>query len=142
MGTVELDLPDAPEGVQKPNAAEISSPFGPKPEITHIFRQADKRAPSSLSTTFLVLTLLPLLGFLVGVITEAPNHFFFTYHVFFVNCFLVSCRCLNLSLLHVTAQIFGYKCEALSKIRASNGCSSLLPCWHRIYSRAVCTILA
>ena len=88
MGTVELDLPDAPEGVQKPSATEISSPFGPKPEITHIFRQADKRAPSSLSTAFLVLTLLPLLGFLVGVITDAPTYVFYTVMYFSLTVFL------------------------------------------------------
>lgn len=68
LGTVELDLPDPPEGAAKPSTlAQTPSKYGPKPEITHMFRAADKRAPPTLSNTFLILSLLPLLGFLVGL---------------------------------------------------------------------------
>lgn len=67
LGTIELDLPEASEGVAKPfTVADIQSLYGPKPEITHVFRPAEKRPPPPLSNAFLVLTLLPLLGFLAG----------------------------------------------------------------------------
>eukprot|EP00250_Pteridium_aquilinum_P024368 c2897_g1_i1 orf=270-2327(+) len=68
LGTVELDLPEPPEGTTKPSfLAQVPSKYGPKPEITHVFRPADKRAPPTLSNPFLILSLLPLLGFLVGL---------------------------------------------------------------------------
>ncbi|MCO5551030.1 hypothetical protein L7F22_004526 [Adiantum nelumboides] len=68
LGTVELDLPEPPEGAVKPSTlAQAPSKYGPKPEITHIFRPADKRAPPTLSNTFLILSLVPLLGYLVGL---------------------------------------------------------------------------
>ncbi|KAI5075553.1 hypothetical protein GOP47_0009629 [Adiantum capillus-veneris] len=68
LGTVELDLPEPPEGTVKPSALALAtSKYGPKPEITHIFRPADKRAPPTLSNPFLIFSLVPLLGFLVGL---------------------------------------------------------------------------
>ncbi|KAH7365882.1 hypothetical protein KP509_18G051300 [Ceratopteris richardii] len=68
LGTVELDLPEPPEGkVKLTSQAESPFKYGPRPEITHMFRPAEKRAPPTLSNTFLALTLVPLLGFLVGL---------------------------------------------------------------------------
>ncbi|MED6175461.1 hypothetical protein PIB30_078602, partial [Stylosanthes scabra] len=42
------------------------SRYGPKAEITHLFRAPEKRPPQNLSITFLALILLPFLGFLIG----------------------------------------------------------------------------
>lgn len=68
LGTLELDLPEPSEGVPKAFAVTDGlSKYGPKPEITHVFRPAEKRPPSPLSNAFLFLTLVPLLGFLVGI---------------------------------------------------------------------------
>lgn len=60
---VSLDL----EGSEEPPVAPAVSKFAPKPEISHIFRQPEKRPPTYLSMAFLILTLLPLVGFLVGL---------------------------------------------------------------------------
>jgi oligosaccharyltransferase complex subunit delta (ribophorin II) len=111
LGTVELDLPDAPDGVQKPTATEIPSPYGPKPEIAHIFRQADKRAPSSLSTAFTVLTLLPLLGFLVGVtfktrLTLSPLLFFAVVILCLAGVLIHSSYLLQLNVLDTNLKLF------------------------------------
>ncbi|KAK7845699.1 dolichyl-diphosphooligosaccharide--protein glycosyltransferase subunit 2 [Quercus suber] len=69
VGHVELDLPEAPEKAPRPPplAVDPSSRYGPKAEITHIFRSPEKRPPQELSLAFLGLTLLPLVGFLIGV---------------------------------------------------------------------------
>lgn len=69
LGSVELDLPEAPEkaACPPPQAVDPSSRFGPKAEIAHIFRAPEKRPPSNLSYAFLALVLLPFVGFLVGV---------------------------------------------------------------------------
>lgn len=70
LGYLDLDLPDAPEKAARPPSQpiDIYSRFGPKPEIAHIFRAPERRPPEKLSLAFLGLTLLPLLGFLIGVI--------------------------------------------------------------------------
>ncbi|KAL2643098.1 hypothetical protein R1flu_010685 [Riccia fluitans] len=69
LGSLDLDLPEAPEGAAKPPAVrvDVAKMFGPKEEIAHIFRQPEKRPPAQLSNAFFVLTLLPLVGFLVGL---------------------------------------------------------------------------
>ena len=69
VGHVELDLPEAPEKAPRPPplAVDPSSRYGPKAEITHIFRAPEKRPPQELALAFLGLTLLPLVGFLIGV---------------------------------------------------------------------------
>ncbi|OMP11124.1 Ribophorin II [Corchorus olitorius] len=68
IGHVELDLPEPPEKAPRPPAQPVDpySRYGPKAEIEHIFRAPDKRPPKELSLAFLGLTILPLLGFLVG----------------------------------------------------------------------------
>eukprot|EP00252_Welwitschia_mirabilis_P015024 TRINITY_DN33139_c0_g1_i1.p1 TRINITY_DN33139_c0_g1~~TRINITY_DN33139_c0_g1_i1.p1 ORF type:complete len:699 (-),score=112.87 TRINITY_DN33139_c0_g1_i1:497-2347(-) len=74
LGSLELDLPEPPENAPRPRLpVDISSRFGPKPEITHIFRKPEKRPPAELSNAFLVLTLLPFLGLLVGLFTLGTN---------------------------------------------------------------------
>lgn len=69
LGHLELDLPDAPEKVARspPLPVDPSSKYGPKAEITHIFRSPEKRPPRELSLAFLGLVLLPFIGFLIGV---------------------------------------------------------------------------
>lgn len=69
IGHVDLDLPDAPEKAPRPPLQPVDpyTRYGPKAEITHIFRAPEKRPPKELSLTFLGLTFLPFLGFLVGV---------------------------------------------------------------------------
>ncbi|BBN00575.1 dolichyl-diphosphooligosaccharide---protein glycosyltransferase subunit 2 (ribophorin II) [Marchantia polymorpha subsp. ruderalis] len=69
LGTLDLDLPEAPEGVSKVPAVPVDATkkFGPKAEIVHIFRQPEKRPPAQLSNAFFILTLLPLVGFVVGL---------------------------------------------------------------------------
>nr|KJB09979.1 hypothetical protein B456_001G179000 [Gossypium raimondii] len=69
IGHIELDLPEAPEKAPRPPPQPVDpySRYGPKAEITHIFRAPEKRPPQELSLAFLGLTILPLLGFLIGV---------------------------------------------------------------------------
>ncbi|KAK4748146.1 hypothetical protein SAY87_014732 [Trapa incisa] len=75
IGHVELDLPEAPEKAPRPPLQSVD-PFlryGAKGEISHIFRSPEKRPPENLSLAFLVLTLLPFLGFLVGLLKLGLN---------------------------------------------------------------------
>lgn len=69
LGFVELDLPEAPEKATRlpPLPVDPYSRYGPKAEIAHLFRAPEKRPPQNLSFAFLILTLLPFIGFLVGV---------------------------------------------------------------------------
>lgn len=75
LGHIELDLPEAPEKATRPPLQPIDplSRFGPKEEITHIFRAPEKRPPKELSLTFLGLTLVPLVGFLIGLLHLGVN---------------------------------------------------------------------
>lgn len=69
VGHVELDLPEAPEKAPRPPAQLVDpySRYGPKAEISHIFRAPEKRPPKELSLAFLGLTLLPFVGLFIGV---------------------------------------------------------------------------
>lgn len=69
IGHIELDLPEAPEKAARPPLQPVDSylKFGPKAEISHIFRAPDKLPPKELSLAFLGLTIVPFIGFLVGV---------------------------------------------------------------------------
>lgn len=69
LGHVELDLPEPPEKAAHPPPQPVDPylRFGPKQEISHIFRAPEKRPPKELSLAFLALTLLPFVGFLIGV---------------------------------------------------------------------------
>lgn len=69
IGYIELDLPEPPEKAPRPPAQPVDpySRYGPKEEITHIFRAPEKLPPKELSLVFLGLTVLPFIGFLIGV---------------------------------------------------------------------------
>lgn len=75
LGHVELDLPEAPEKAARPppKAVDPYSRYGPKAEITHIFRAPEKRPPQELSYAFLGLVFLPFLGFLFGLLRLGAN---------------------------------------------------------------------
>ncbi|CAN0886033.1 Dolichyl-diphosphooligosaccharide--protein glycosyltransferase subunit 2, partial [Linum grandiflorum] len=75
IGHLDLDLPEAPEKAPRAPAqlVDMYSRYGPKAEIAHIFRAAEKRPPQELSLAFLGLTILPLLGFLIGLLRLGVN---------------------------------------------------------------------
>ncbi|KAL3849975.1 hypothetical protein ACJIZ3_011857 [Penstemon smallii] len=75
LGSVELDLPDAPEKAARPPPLPVNpySRYGPKAEISHIFRAPEKRPPRELSFAFLGLVLVPLIGFLAGLLYIRAN---------------------------------------------------------------------
>ncbi|KAJ6850807.1 dolichyl-diphosphooligosaccharide--protein glycosyltransferase subunit 2-like [Iris pallida] len=75
LGNVELDLPEAPEKATRPPLQPVDPylRFGPKQEISHIFRTPEKRPPKELSLAFLALTFLPLVGFLIGLLRLGVN---------------------------------------------------------------------
>ncbi|TYJ09480.1 hypothetical protein E1A91_A11G144600v1, partial [Gossypium mustelinum] len=75
IGHIELDLPEPPEKATRPPPQPVDpySRYGPKAEITHIFRAPEKRPPKELSLAFLGLTFLPLLGFLIGLLLLGVN---------------------------------------------------------------------
>ncbi|KAL2321062.1 hypothetical protein Fmac_030031 [Flemingia macrophylla] len=75
LGHVDLDLPEAPEKAARlpPLPVDPYSRYGPKAEITHLFRAPEKRPPQKFSLTFLSLTLLPFIGFLVGLLRLGVN---------------------------------------------------------------------
>ncbi|KAI4301082.1 hypothetical protein L6164_034398 [Bauhinia variegata] len=75
IGHVELDLPEAPEKAARPPPLPVDpySRYGPKVEITHLFRAPEKRPPQNLSLAFLSLTFLPLIGLLVGLLRLGVN---------------------------------------------------------------------
>ncbi|XP_077252863.1 ribophorin II (RPN2) family protein isoform X2 [Tasmannia lanceolata] len=75
LGHVELDLPEPSEKATRPPAQPVDpySRFGPKAEISHIFRAPEKRPPQQLSQAFLALTLLPFVGFLIGLLRLGVN---------------------------------------------------------------------
>ncbi|KAJ8899402.1 hypothetical protein K2173_018376 [Erythroxylum novogranatense] len=75
IGDIDLDLPEPPEKAPHPPAlpADPYLKYGPKAEIAHIFRAPEKHPPKELSLTFLGLTLLPSVGFLVGLLRLGVN---------------------------------------------------------------------
>ncbi|XP_009336135.2 dolichyl-diphosphooligosaccharide--protein glycosyltransferase subunit 2 isoform X1 [Pyrus x bretschneideri] len=75
IGHIDLDLPEAPEKASRPPSPAVDpySKFGPKAEIAHIFRVPEKRPSQELSLVFLGLVLLPLIGFLVGLLRLGVN---------------------------------------------------------------------
>ncbi|KAJ9176456.1 hypothetical protein P3X46_011765 [Hevea brasiliensis] len=75
LGSIELDLPEPPEKAPRPPTQPVEpySRYGPRAEISHIFRAPDKRPPKELSLTFLGFTLLPFIGFLVGLLRLGVN---------------------------------------------------------------------
>ncbi|KAJ6392151.1 hypothetical protein OIU77_025998 [Salix suchowensis] len=75
IGHLDLDLPEPPEKAAQPPPQLLDQKlrYGPKAEITHIFRVPEKLPPKELSHAFLGLTLLPLLGFLIGLLHLGVN---------------------------------------------------------------------
>nr|GEW86903.1 dolichyl-diphosphooligosaccharide--protein glycosyltransferase subunit 2-like [Tanacetum cinerariifolium] len=75
LGSIELDLPKAPEKATQlpPQAVSPYLRFGPEAEINHIFRVPEKRPPQEVSFAFLGLVLIPLLAFLVGLLRLGVN---------------------------------------------------------------------
>ncbi|KOM35242.1 hypothetical protein LR48_Vigan02g139200 [Vigna angularis] len=75
LGHLDLDLPKAPEKAARPPPPPVDpySRYGPKEEITHIFRAPEKKPPLNLSLIFLGLILLPSIGFLVGLLRLGAN---------------------------------------------------------------------
>ncbi|XP_028758347.1 dolichyl-diphosphooligosaccharide--protein glycosyltransferase subunit 2 [Neltuma alba] len=75
LGHIELDLPVVPEKAARPPPPPVDpySRYGPKAEITHLFRAPEKRPPQNVSLTFLSLTLLPFVGFLIGLLRLGVN---------------------------------------------------------------------
>ncbi|XP_011028828.1 PREDICTED: dolichyl-diphosphooligosaccharide--protein glycosyltransferase subunit 2-like isoform X1 [Populus euphratica] len=75
IGHLDLDLPEPPEKAPQPPPLPLDQNlrYGPKAEITHIFRVPEKLPPKELSLAFLGLTLFPLLGFLVGLLRLGVN---------------------------------------------------------------------
>ncbi|CAN4084749.1 unnamed protein product [Withania somnifera] len=75
LGSIELDLPEPPEKASRPpqQPIDVTSRFGPKAEISHIFRAPEKRPPKEFSLTFLAIVLLPFVGFLVGLLRLQVN---------------------------------------------------------------------
>ncbi|CAI5469693.1 unnamed protein product [Closterium sp. Yama58-4] len=75
LGTVDLDLPVAPETAPKLPARPESlvERFAAKPEIAHIFRKPDPRPAVVVSYSFVALALLPLVLLLVGLAVLGVN---------------------------------------------------------------------
>jgi oligosaccharyltransferase complex subunit delta (ribophorin II) len=75
LGYVKLDLPEAPEKAPRAPTPPVDpySRYAPKAEIAHIFRVPEKLPPQNLSLTFLGVTLLPFIGFLVGLLRLGVN---------------------------------------------------------------------
>lgn len=59
LGDIDLDLPEPPEKAScaPPRPVDLNLKYGPKAEITHIFRSPEKRPPPELSLAFLALVL-------------------------------------------------------------------------------------
>ncbi|KAD3068558.1 hypothetical protein E3N88_36438 [Mikania micrantha] len=75
LGSIELDLPKAPEKATQPPPQAVNPylRYGPKAEIVHIFRAPEKRPPQEVSFAFLGLVLVPFLAFLVGLLRLGVN---------------------------------------------------------------------
>ncbi|VAH67492.1 unnamed protein product [Triticum turgidum subsp. durum] len=75
LGQLELDLPEAPEKAPRPPAQAVDplAKFRPQKEIEHIFRVPEKRPPQEVSLAFTGLTLLPFIGFLIGLMRLGVN---------------------------------------------------------------------
>ncbi|XVF21560.1 hypothetical protein REPUB_Repub12eG0100300 [Reevesia pubescens] len=75
IGHIELDLPEPPEKAPRPPPQPVDPylRYGPKAEITHIFRAPEKLPPKEVSLAFLGLIILPLLGFLIGLLCLGVN---------------------------------------------------------------------
>lgn len=75
IGHIELDLPERPEKAPRPplQPTEPYSRYGPKAEISHIFRVPEKLPAKQLSLVFLGLIAFPFVGFLIGLMRLGVN---------------------------------------------------------------------
>ncbi|EFH46163.1 ribophorin II family protein [Arabidopsis lyrata subsp. lyrata] len=75
IGHIELDLPERPEKAPRPpqQSTEPYSRYGPKAEISHIFRIPEKLPAKQLSLVFLGVIVLPFIGFLIGLTRLGVN---------------------------------------------------------------------
>ncbi|CAH8368285.1 unnamed protein product [Eruca vesicaria subsp. sativa] len=75
IGHIELDLPERPEKASLPplQPTDPYSRYGPKAEISHIFRVPEKLPAKQLSLVFLGLIVLPFIGFLIGLTRLGVN---------------------------------------------------------------------
>ncbi|KAF3514596.1 hypothetical protein F2Q69_00009278 [Brassica cretica] len=75
IGHIELDLPERPEKAPRPllQPTDPYSRYGPKAEISHIFRVPEKLPAKQLSLVFLGLIVLPFTGFLIGLTRLGVN---------------------------------------------------------------------
>ncbi|KAE8675119.1 Ribophorin II (RPN2) family protein isoform 4 [Hibiscus syriacus] len=81
IGHIGLDVPEPPEKAPRPPPQPVDpySRYGPKEEITHIFRAPEKRPKKELSFAFLGLSFLPLLGLSIGF-SLACSTFIFSFN--------------------------------------------------------------
>ncbi|XP_042505323.1 dolichyl-diphosphooligosaccharide--protein glycosyltransferase subunit 2 [Macadamia integrifolia] len=75
LGHVELDLPEPPEKATRPPPQPVDpyTRYGSKPEITHIFRAPERHPAKELALAFLGLTLVPFIGFIIGLLCLKVN---------------------------------------------------------------------
>ncbi|XP_018485011.1 dolichyl-diphosphooligosaccharide--protein glycosyltransferase subunit 2-like [Raphanus sativus] len=75
IGHIELDLPARPEKAPLPplQPTDLYSRYGPKAEISHIFRVPEKLPAKQLSLVFLGLIVLPFIAFLIGLTRLGVN---------------------------------------------------------------------
>jgi oligosaccharyltransferase complex subunit delta (ribophorin II) len=69
LGSVKFTIDESSPGAFDSFVAEKKSLYGPKPEIKHSFRQAEKVPPTIVSLGFTGLVLAPWLLLLCGVST-------------------------------------------------------------------------
>ncbi|KAL0699194.1 hypothetical protein Bca4012_055316 [Brassica carinata] len=75
IGHIELDLPERPEKASRLPLppTEPYSRYGPKAEISHIFRVPEKLPAKKLSLVFLCLIVVPFISFLIGLTQLGVN---------------------------------------------------------------------
>jgi hypothetical protein len=136
-------LPEPSEKAPRPPAQAVDplAKFGPQKEISHIFRVPEKRPPKEVSLAFAGVTLLPFIGFLVGV---SPQFLFLVYlylHKVAENI-LVQYIYVNMCFwLLLAAYASGSQLEELP-IPARTSCIRItLPCWNWSSSAALCSLL-